>query len=362
MDKKTIFINKLNGMLGAYGRKSQPLAGIDIDPTSITLLQLAGSPTNIELTHLAIAPLSETTVVNDKIQDLESLGRTILKTKKQANMPANHIAIAAPSNLVATKLVSMNNRIGPHEQESYAWSEARKAFPGLVNNLYLDFIVQNTTAEDGTTQNKMLLVAARKQELQPRILAMQKGGCHTHVIDVDYYALERAYPLIAPQLPETHHHQYIALLNIDSAAMLLAVMHNKEMVYYHRQSYHDGVLTNLAKHYLGIEGNGSIENTQTPEFASQHKEQFCNQIKRLLQFFFTETQESTLDHLVLSGRCAVIPEIDALIQETTGVPTTIANPFATMKINEQTKVTETTNKQAPAYLMSCGLAMRGLSS
>jgi len=81
------------------------------------------------------------------------------------------------------------------------------------------------------------------------------------------------------------------------------------------------------------------------------------EISRALQFFFTSTQFNQVDHIVLSGGCAVIPGIDQVVAGRTQVTTEVANPFVGMALTQRIRP-KNLAADAPALLVACGLAMR----
>jgi len=81
-------------------------------------------------------------------------------------------------------------------------------------------------------------------------------------------------------------------------------------------------------------------------------------VTRSLQFFFSASaQYQSIDHVVLSGGCASIQGIDAMIAEETGTSTSIANPFFGMNIGRRVSIQALSN-DSPSILIACGLAMR----
>jgi type IV pilus assembly protein PilM len=63
----------------------------------------------------------------------------------------------------------------------------------------------------------------------------------------------------------------------------------------------------------------------------------------------------------LAGGCAAIPAIDVVVQDRTQVHTIVANPFHSMTINTRLKQQQVAT-DAPALLIACGLAMRGVAA
>lgn len=368
MKLKLNIFNKLIDLFETGSKGPHATMGLDIEPSSIALLELGCTEHKIELQHMAIVALDNDIVSYDDVNQPDALIKALNQVKRKAGIGSKTVAIIAPGTLVVTKEISLPISIKKDQWEFYAWSEARKIFSGLINNLYLDFAVdENVQTMEKTKLKKMLLIAARKQEMARRLKAIEDSGLQTKIIDVDYYALERAYPLIIEQLPKNHIQQHVALLHVDTAFMLMAVMHNDTMVYCHRQGYDGSLLSKLIEKYLFGDSmveqinEGKEAQTKTASFLqkSSQVDRLANRIQHFLEFYYAESHIKKLDHIVLSGRCAVIPKLDEYVQQKVNIPTIVANPFCNFKISDNIDKTNIKRK-APAFMLSCGLALRGI--
>jgi len=81
------------------------------------------------------------------------------------------------------------------------------------------------------------------------------------------------------------------------------------------------------------------------------------EVSRALQFFFTSTQFSQVNHLVLAGGCAVIPGLDEVVAARTQVNTLVANPFAGMAVSDRVRPRSLV-ADASSLMVACGLALR----
>jgi len=61
--------------------------------------------------------------------------------------------------------------------------------------------------------------------------------------------------------------------------------------------------------------------------------------------------------VVLAGGTSAIPGLVDMVEEKTGTPTLVANPFADMAISSRVNASALSN-DAPSLLIACGLAMR----
>ena len=60
---------------------------------------------------------------------------------------------------------------------------------------------------------------------------------------------------------------------------------------------------------------------------------------------------------MLAGGSSSIPGVDEAVEERLGMPALVANPFAEMSVAPRVKPQSLSN-DAPALMISCGLALR----
>ncbi|MFT7457439.1 MAG: type IV pilus assembly protein PilM, partial [Planctomycetota bacterium] len=77
------------------------------------------------------------------------------------------------------------------------------------------------------------------------------------------------------------------------------------------------------------------------------------------QFFYSSSSITNIDHLILAGGCSSTEGIAELVESKIGIPTIIANPFANMSLASKVPAQILAN-DAPALMISCGLALRGV--
>jgi type IV pilus assembly protein PilM len=328
----TYFQNYLNRALEDLVGIDNTKVGLDIEPSSAILVQLSGTLAQPKLLRSGMHAINPGIVSDERIHDVAGLSYVVAELISDTGIKKkSNVSIAAPGSLVITKKVLFKEG---SDLNTFAWNEARKAFPGLADNLYLDYLPE--------PDNKLLLVAARKKELQDRLSAIAITGLTVEAIDVDYYALGRAYPLVRHQLKEESQKQCVAIINIDTNALILTIFQNNELIFFHRQSYNGTFLTT----------------SENPLQSESSKEAIDAQTKRLLQFFQAEMPGKKLAQTLLSGRFASLPGMRELIETATNSPTQLANPLGGLMLGSA--LNESLAQQAPALMISCGLAMRGL--
>ena len=78
---------------------------------------------------------------------------------------------------------------------------------------------------------------------------------------------------------------------------------------------------------------------------------------RAIQFFFTSTPYTNIDHIFLAGGCAIIPGLVEMVADRAKISSSVVSPFKGMQLSPDVREKQL-RVEAPAYLVACGLAMR----
>ena len=166
--------------------------GLDIDATSIIIVQLRKQADRFVLEQVNIKTLPKDTIDEDRIQTPSVITKLISEAKTESNLSPTQISIAAPANFVATAYGQISKHSTDIQKEALARAEIRKTFPNIYKDLYYDFVVLDSETPEKETNLSILLVAARKDEMEPRLKAIQSAGLQVKALQVEYYALEQA--------------------------------------------------------------------------------------------------------------------------------------------------------------------------
>ena len=104
---------------------------------------------------------------------------------------------------------------------------------------------------------------------------------------------------------------------------------------------------------------GGLPDSYADEVLQPFVQSLSTEVARALQFFTSSTQYNRVDHIILAGGCAAIKAVDVMVQDRTQVNTVVANAFQAMSLGSRVKQSQLTIV-APALLIACGLAMRGV--
>ncbi len=352
------------GLADLFKPKKPPVLGLDISSTAVKLLELGKSGDRLRVESYAVEPLPPNSVIEKNISDVEAVGEAIKRAVKRSGSRTKFAAAAVAGSAVITKTVSMPANLSEDELEQQIQLEADQYIPYPLEEVNLDFEVLGPTENDPERVD-VLLAASRSENVDVRVAAIELAGLKAKIIDVEAYAIENAFQLLAPQLPEQGIDQTIAVVDVGATMTTLNVMHDLKTIYTREQVFGGKQLTEEIQRRYGLsyeeagmaKRQGGLPDNYVPEVLEPFMEAMAQQVSRSLQFFFSSNQYSSVDHIVLAGGSAMIPGIDELIADKLGVHTSIANPFANMTLASRVKAQSLSN-DAPALMIACGLALR----
>ncbi|CAM5519733.1 Pilus assembly protein PilM OS=Stutzerimonas stutzeri OX=316 GN=CXK95_13830 PE=4 SV=1 [Stutzerimonas stutzeri] len=351
-------------MLGLFTKKANTLLGIDISSTSVKLLELSRSGNRYRVEAYAVEPLPPNAVVEKNIVELEGVGQALQRVVARAKVNAKQVAVAVSGSAVITKSIEMESGLSDDELENQLKIEADQYIPYPLEEVAIDFEVQGPAART-PGRVEVLLAACRKENVEIREAALALAGLTAKVVDVEAYALERSYGLLAPMLAGAQGELTVAVVDIGATMTTLSVLHNGRTIYTREQLFGGRQLTEEIQRRYGLsveeaglaKKQGGLPDDYDSEVLQPFKEAVVQQVSRSLQFFFAAGQFHDVDYILLAGGTASLPGLDRLIQQKIGTQTLVANPFADMSLSNKVNAGALAS-DAPALMIACGLAMR----
>lgn len=347
-----------------FKKKSTPVIGVDISATAIKLLELSRSGGKYRVESYAVEPLPANSVVDKNITDIDAVGEAIGRAVNKSGTKTKHAAAAVAGGTVITKIINMPAGLSDSDMESQIQIEADQYIPFPLEEVALDFEVLGPSTENPERVD-VLLAASRSENVDARVGALEIGGLSPKIIDVEQFALENTIGLLARTLFDAPEDEIIAVADIGSSVTTFSVLEKLLIVYSREQQFGGAQLTEDIQRRYGLsyeeaglaKKQGGLPENYVPEVLEPFKESISQQISRAQQFFFSASSVSNIDHLILAGGCSSIPGIAELVESKIGIPTVVANPFADMSVSSRVS-SQALNNDAPALMVSCGLALR----
>ncbi len=351
----------LDNLFGGW--RPSPVVGIDISSSSVKVLELSRSGSRYRVESYAVAPLPPDAVVEKNIADVEVVGEAIRRAHARSKSKQTNAAVAVAGSAVITKVVEAPAGLSDDAMESNITMEADQYIPYPLDEIALDFEVIGES-ESGAEQVEVLLAACRQESVDSRTEALELAGLTPKVVDVEAFAMERSFELIAEQL-DCDENSVVAIVDIGATITTLSVIVGGETIYTREQLFGGRQLTEEIQRRYGVTAEeagqakkeGGFSDDYESEVLEPFKEAAVQQVSRALQFFFSASQYNHVDLIVLAGGVAALTGLPDMVSESAGTKTAVANPFAKMEVASGVNALALSD-DAPAMMIACGLALR----
>lgn len=359
------FSINLDALEGLFKPKTPALVGADISSSSIKMVEIAEAGKGLyRVERYAIEPLPKDSVVDGNINNLDAVSEALKRCHKRLGSNVKNLAMALPNAAVISKKILVPAGQPEEDLELQVETEANQYIPFALDEVNLDFQVLGP-APSSPDDVEVLIAASRKEKIEDRIAAAEVAGLKAVVMDVDIFAAQTAFELIASQFPDKGKDQNIAIVDVGATMMNVNVLRNGQSIYMREQPFGGNQLTQEIQNRFGLSPEeaeaakraGGLPESYESEVLQPFMDMLALEVARALQFFFTSTQHNQVNHVVLSGGCAAIPGVDVAVTKRTQVNTVIANPFVNMALSSRIKPKNLT-QDASSLMVACGLAMR----
>ena len=347
---------------------SPPLIGVDISSSALKLVELSETGKGAyRLERYAVEPLAKDVVADGNIANLDQVADALRRAHKRLGSRNRNVALALPAAMVITKKIIVPTGQTEEELELQVETEANQYIPFALDEVNLDFQILGP-APNNPDEVEVLIAASRKEKVEDRVAIAEAAGLKPRVMDVESYATEEAFQMIAPSLPANGRDQNIALVDIGAHVMHFYVLRNNQILFSRDQAFGGNQLTHEIQRAFNLspeEAESAKKNAGLPEnydadVLQPFMETLALEITRALQFFFTSTSYSQVDQVVLAGGCALVPGLDELVAKRAGVNAIVGNPFANMSVSDRIRPRQLA-ADAPVLLIGCGLALRSFN-
>ena len=284
------------GLFSFLDQQPKSLLGLDITSSAVKLLEISRSGNRYRVESYMVRPLPPNTVVEKNINDVEALAEIIRKVVSQAKAKARDTAVAVSGSSVITKVIEMPADLNDQAMETQIALEADQYIPYPLDEVALDFEVIGLS-DNNPEQVDVLLAACRRENVDSRADALEQAGLNPKVVDVEVFAVERAFELLSTQLEELGD-QVVAIADIGATMLTLSVLVNGKTVYTREQLFGGKQVTEEIQRRYGLsleeagqaKKQGGLPEDYVSEVLEPFKDALVQQISRSLQFFFSSSQ------------------------------------------------------------------------
>lgn len=347
-----------------FKQKIPPLLGLDISTSAVRLLAFDTTSRGFRVESCAQVRLPHGAVAEGSVADAEAVARAVGEAFTRAGSKRRRVALAVSGSQIISRQIAMPVDFSDADIEQQITLESDQYIPYPLDDVYFDFVVLGANARNPQTAD-VLLIVARNEVVDKRLETLAAAGLDAAVVDVEAYALESVFPLIAPQMPPTARTGVTAMVDVGASTTTLNVLQGGVTLFTREQSFGGEQLLQQIQERYGLaypEASAALlEGSFPEEWRSTIIEPFldslANQVGRLLQVFFSATGQSSLDHVVLSGGCAGLAGAAGIVGRYLGLDTRVGNPLLGVEFAPGIDAARL-REHGHAWMIAAGLAMR----
>lgn len=355
-----------NNVLEFFGFDTDPIIGLDIGLTAVKVLQLSKSGGSIQVERYAVVAVGKEVSNDNGVVSKDHIIMAIKEAMKKSGIKTKKVCASISNSMAITKILKYESTLNDKEIGNEIEMEAGKYIPYPLSEVNLDYTVLGPVANNPDLVN-VLLIASKSENIDNISDLIIDAGLIPTIIDVDAYAVARAFELVATRLPGQGKNKVIGILDIGSALSTLTILDNGNIVYAREQTFGSQHLLDEIQNIYSLTYDEAILALRYetlpkdfyPEVLEPFKQSVAQQVSRFCQFFFSAGEYNSIDYIFLTGGCASIFGLDNAIQNKLQIKTFVANPFYEMIISPAVNKEEF-EYETMRLMKCCGLALRNI--
>jgi type IV pilus assembly protein PilM len=343
--------------------KAKEIVGIDIGSSSVKLVQLNNAGEGYVLQNVGILPLPAEAIVDNSLMDTTSIVEAIKALVKSLGVKTKEVACSISGNSVIIRKISLPAMTAEELGDQIFW-EAEQYIPYDINDVNLDFEILKSDFADAAKM-AVLLVASKKDFINEYVSVFNEAGMKLSVVDVDSFAVQNSFEL--SYLHEIDN--VVALVNIGASIVNVNIIKDGSSLFTRDLQMGGNLYTEEIQRQFAI-GSEEAERTKlTGEYSDQARlqeviarvnETLSIEILRALDLYYSTADEQKISKIFISGGCAKVAALPTVLNQRSGLPVEILNPFLNVKYNEKEFDPEYLMEIGPFVAVATGLAMRRL--
>jgi type IV pilus assembly protein PilM len=342
--------------------KKKEVVGLDIGSRSIKIGEVSANKNKFMLKKFGMIDLAPGLIEDGNITDPLQVSNVIKQLFKAYNVKEENVAVSIGGYSVIVKKINVQT-MTENQLQDIIHMEAEQYIPFDMNDVNIDFQILGES-DSNPNQMNVVLVAAKKEMVNNYVNLVEMAGLNPCIIDVDAFALQNVYDVNYESEDEN-----VALIDIGAGKTSLNILKNKMSVFMRDVSLGCKQINQEISSVLGcsLDEAEQIKLNNTGEKISRDHlkkivtavvSDWCDEIRRALDFFYSTYPEDQIKKIILSGGGANIDEFRSLLAEETFADVEAINPFKKIEVDADRFENSYLNAIAPQAAICMGLALR----
>ncbi|MFH2043915.1 MAG: type IV pilus assembly protein PilM [Pseudomonadota bacterium] len=344
----------------AFGNKNN-LVGLDIGSRILKAAEIVETKRGYRLRKFCTIDIPPGLIEDGTINDSEKIAEYIRKLFKDNKLTENNVAVSIGGFAVIVKKIYVQKMDEDKLQETIQF-EAEQYIPFDISDVNLDFQIIGEN-ENNPNQMSVFLVAAKKEMVNEYLNLVQIAGLNPCIIDVEAFALQNIFEFNYDESSEN-----IALIDIGASKTSLNILKGFSSLFMRDVSLGCGQINQKIVSLAGCtleeaeqikfgSQNDKVSTDDLKEIVSSVVSDWCTEIKRALDFFYSTYPDDSITKIILSGGGANIKDFRQLLSMETSAEVELIDPFNKLELADNLDSTYL-EKIAPQAAISMGLALR----
>ena len=345
----------------AFGKKDN-IVGLDIGSRSIKAAEITETKRGLALKRFGIVDIAHGAIEEGTINDAETVAESIKQLFKSYNIKESNVAVSIGGYSVIVKKISVQTMDEEKLQETIHF-EAEQYIPFDISDVNLDFQILGES-ESNPGQMNVFLVAAKKEMVNDYINLVNLAGLNPCIVDVEAFALQNTFEANYDLQSEN-----TALIDIGASKTSLNILKGNSSLFMRDVSLGCGQINQKIMSLIecSFEEAEQLKYGDKPDkltaedlkgIISSVVADWCTEIRRALDFFYSTYPEDQIKRIILSGGGANIEEFRELLATEASAEVESINPFKNFEIDKKNFDDAFIKQIAPQAAISMGLAMR----
>lgn len=347
--------------------KSKGILGIDIGSSAVKLVELKESKKGYKLTALGMVYIPPETIVDGAVMNAPVLSEKIQELMAQQKGKVKDCVSAVSGHAVILKKVPFPASITDEELAEEIKIEAGNYIPHDLDEVYMDYARLDPAG--GGDQAEVILAAVKRDHMNEYINVLKDAGLNPVIMDISAFALENMF--------ETNYDadgaEVLALVNIGASITNLNIvrggaslftrdmnvggeMYTEEIQKALNVSYEEATAMKMGGDDTGA--GDEVIPQEVSDIIRSVSEQIAGEVTKSLDFFMTTSADTSISKIYLTGGCSRLQGLDKVIEDKTGYPVELINPFNRIEASAKQFPADELAKMAPSMAIAVGLALR----
>lgn len=345
------------------------LVGVDIGTSSIKVCQVRESRKGVGLVKFGYAPLPPQAIVDGQVMDAGIVVETLGKVFQDNRIRQKDVALSVSGQSVIIRKITVPMMTAAELGEQIQW-EAEQHIPFDIKDVQVDYQVLRRKPE--TSQMELLLVAAKRDQINDYAQLARNAKLRPVVCDIDAFTVQNLFEFSRDGLPPE---QTIALINVGANLCSLNIVARGISAFTREIANGGNAITEEIQKQLNVPFDqadaykcGSSGGTdayraglvpqQVMPIIDATTDAIAAEIQRSLDFFMATSGEGEIARILLTGGTSNLPSLRQAIERRSRVPVEVWSPLERVAVDPKDTDPTVVQEKGAQLAVALGLALR----